>query len=124
MLGVHPGGLSRRDAEEARRELIDVPQEATTAGVDLPGLIRIRVVEAVRVPPIGWNLGDGVHALGQHAPVPGRVDGTTREPASDADDGDALVPRPLMSIELRLRLLELQEGTLHQVPVVRIASRC
>src|SRR5262249_51936541 len=68
LLRIHEGRLTRRDAEEAGIEAVDVVDEATPATDRFADSARRRIVIGVGVPAIGGNLPYGVNAARQQPP--------------------------------------------------------
>ncbi len=92
LLRVHGERLARADPEEVAVELGGVVEESALAGVRVPGLARLRVVEGRQVPAaVGGEGVDAVAALGEEGPqLLGRGD-AAGVAAGHGDDGDRLV---------------------------------
>jgi hypothetical protein len=97
LLGVDLDGLARRDAEEGWVKQINAVEEATGASEHLSGLVRVRMVAGVDVPTLRRYLAYGVDAVVEQSPEGLRVVDAAREPATEADNGDGLIARGVMS---------------------------
>ena len=99
MLGVHPGGLARRDPEEVGVEPVDLIEESA-AGEGRSAALRVRRIRDSPSPSIDIGrrrpAGKGpTDSRPSRRELPERL-GARRpgEPAADPDDGDRLAVRP------------------------------
>ncbi len=68
LLGLDVGRFARGDAEELGVELIDVADEAAASGDGFAEDAGFGVVEAIDVPAVGGDLGDGFASVGEEFP--------------------------------------------------------
>ena len=116
LLGIQGGRFARRDAKESSIESIDILEKPSVARVHLAGHVWVGVVQLIDVPAIGRDFGYGVFAVLKKPPHRIGARNSAGKTATDADNGDRLVPRVLHRRETCLHLVErgerlLQNGT-------------
>jgi hypothetical protein len=90
LLGIHRHRLAGCDAEEGSVEAIDVVHESPPAGRHLARSVGIGIEEALDIPTVARNLGNGVHPAPEQPPEGLRIVGTAGKATTHADDRNRL----------------------------------
>ena len=91
MLRIDIWRLAWRDAKKLRIELVDAIHEAAAPGNGFSENSRFRIIKALDVPPIRWNVSDSLAAFAQEFPERFRMIDSAGESATDSDDSNTLL---------------------------------
>ena len=90
LLRVDVGRLARRDPEKLRIKLINRAQKTASLGDRLSNDSRLSIVKPLHVPAIGRHIANALPAFHKQIPKRFRIIHSSRKPAADSDDGNAL----------------------------------
>jgi hypothetical protein len=88
VLGIHSRGFPRGNAKKVRIKLIDVLDKSTPSDVGPAGYRRIRIVESIQQPTIGWNFRNGVDTVCEQSPEIMRIIDVAGKTAANTNDGN------------------------------------
>ena len=90
LLRVLPGSLTRRDAEKAGIELVNIRKRAGSKGDTASGFCPVRVLQLVHWPAIGRDARDTVSPFRQQRPHASNITDITGKTEGHADNGNML----------------------------------
>jgi hypothetical protein len=101
VLRVHADRVARCDAKQLAVKTVNLPKKAAVPRRHLAGLVGVRIVVRINVPPFCRYLADGVHALIQQLPERFAVR-RTRKTAGEPDHGHRVRPTGATAFSFRL----------------------